>query len=84
MTFRRNQNIELNHRYGKHLMGIHRYKEARSYLADAVNIYVELHGKEDPEVIDLLNNLAAVCLQVGYQSYSYVFLFNNNRINKTW
>lgn len=46
-------------------MNVHRYAEARSHLAEALNIYVELHGKDDPEVIDLLNNLAAACLQVG-------------------
>lgn len=45
-------------------MVCHRYFEARENLSDAYNIYTQLHGKTDAEVVDLLNNLAAACLEV--------------------
>lgn len=45
-------------------MKINCYPEARQNLAEALNIYIDVHGKDDPEVVDLLNNLAAVCLEV--------------------
>lgn len=64
------------YRYGKHLMKNHRYAEARKILAEALNIYVEVHGRDDPEVVDLLNNLAAACLQVCY----FAKPFRNPRI----
>lgn len=57
---------------------MHRYAEARQSLTEAHNIYVEVHGRGDPEVVDLLNNLAAACLHVCCFA-KHLQLFNNIR-----
>lgn len=42
-----------------------RFVEARKLFTDAFNTYSQIHGKNNPDVADLLNNLAVACLSVS-------------------
>lgn len=41
------------------------YAAAKNYLKKSYDIFVEVNNANDPEVIDLLNNLAVVNIQVS-------------------
>lgn len=40
------------------------YNEAKQLFVDAYEIYSKIHGENTIETIDLLNNLAVVCINV--------------------
>lgn len=56
--------------YALLLMSQNLYNEAKKLLIDAYEIYVKIHGENTVETIDLLNNLAVVCINVKYLQYS--------------
>lgn len=58
--------IQFDHfSYGKFLMQTGNYTQARNHLTTSYNVYTHIHGTDDPVVVDMLNNLAAVCTNVS-------------------
>lgn len=52
--------------YAQLLMQLGHYVEAKGHFAEALDIYTQIHGKNNPEVVSLLNNLAVVCTNVMF------------------
>lgn len=50
--------------YAQLQMQLGHYAEAKVNFSDALDIYTQIHGKNNPEVVSLLNNLAVVCTNV--------------------
>lgn len=51
--------------YGRLLMRRGQYTAAKSYLKKSYEIFTEVNNENDPEAIDLLNNLAVVHTHVS-------------------
>lgn len=56
--------MHISFSYAQLLMQLGHYAEAKVNFADALDIYTQIHGKNNPEVVSLLNNLAVVCTNV--------------------
>lgn len=52
--------------YAQLLMQLNRFDEAKRNFVDSLAVYTEIHGRNDPEVVSLLNNLAVVCTNVRH------------------
>lgn len=52
--------------YGKFSLRKLDFPKARDLLKNAYEIYTDVHEKENPEVVDLLNNLAVACTNVRF------------------
>lgn len=50
--------------YAQLLIKLQRFTEAKKHLSEALALYAEIHGREQPEVVAMLNNLAVVCTHV--------------------
>lgn len=46
-------------------MQLGNYAQAKEYFMIALDIYTQIHGRINPEVVSLLNNLAVVCTNVS-------------------
>lgn len=53
--------------YGRLLMQKGQYALAKSYLVKSHDIFLQVNDAKDPEVIDLLNNLAVVNTHVSWK-----------------
>lgn len=62
------------HSYAQLLMQLNRFEEAKRNFVDSLDVYIKIHGGEDPEVVALLNNLAVVCTNASYTlAFAYVY-----------
>lgn len=53
--------------YAQLLMKLGKFIEAKQFFSDALDIYTQIHGKDNTEVVMLLNNLSAACTNASRQ-----------------
>lgn len=73
--------------YAQLLLQRGRFAEARRLFADALSVYVEIHGREQPDVVALLNNLAVVCTSVSLglvEQITIIFIIYNSVLCLVW
>lgn len=59
--------IQIQYRsYAQLLMQLGRFAEAKNNFVAALDVYTHIHGRDNPEVVSLLNNLAVVCTNVTF------------------